>query len=247
MSRITRFFGGWIVALAACTSVAAGAERAPDVDPRWLALLAERDAGLRGDKVTWAKHVSTDSLWIGSGLQLGRFADAQGDQVPVNVQRERSDLVVHDYGSVAVLSYLLTDRVRQGEGTRIVRMRKLDTYARLDGEWKLVACAESFGGPPRRRIAVTPSLYDELAGDYVYAEGAAPVHTRVWRDGDRLMIQTEGQSADELLPESERVFFSATDDGEGSPDNVFERGPDGRVVAYVYRAAGVEFRSRKLP
>ena len=99
-----------------------------------LALVEERSKGLRGDKAAWRRHVADDCVFIGNGLKVVTADEVEAAQVDVGVTREIQDFDVRSYGDVAVLTYLAVERVPQGGATKVVRLRKSDTYARLQGQ-----------------------------------------------------------------------------------------------------------------
>ena len=134
----------------------------------------------------------------------------------------------------------------QGAATKTQRYRKADTYARLNGQWKLTSNAEIFGRPERKVAKVDPSLYNRYAGTYEAIMNGKMVRTRFWRDGSKFMGQTEDQSGGELLPESETVLFDADDPEEGLADNIFVIDASGRAVEYVYRDGDIEYRSKRM-
>ena len=113
-------------------------------------------------------------------------------------------------------------------------------------KWWLVACAEVIGKPPRRVALIDAQQYDALSGEYVLDMNGRPITSRVWRDGTRLMTQTESQDPEELMPESETVFCEANTPEAGSPDNIVERGSSGRVEVWICKAGDIAFRSVKV-
>jgi hypothetical protein len=75
------------------------------------------------------------------------------------------------------------------------------------------------------RIAVDPSTYDELAGEYVFNDNG--VHLVVKRDAQRLLVVRQGREI-ELIPVAPLEF--EVESGFQAPLR-FERDRSGRVVA----------------
>ena len=96
-------------------------------------------------------------------------------------------------------------------------------------------------------VSLDTATLDRHTGTYESVFNGKAIRTRIWRDGTRLLAQTEGQEPGELRPLSSTVFFDATEPQEGGPENVFVAGPDGRTVEWIYRDGAVEVRSRRVP
>jgi len=234
----------WAALAFFATSVAVSAE--PPKQAMFLELLKERLSGYAGDKQAWKRHVAEDCIWVGNGMAVMDRKSVEGMQVDTGAKVEIEDLAVHDYGEVAVLTYITVEHFQQGDAIRTQRYRKADTYARLQGDWKLIANAEIRGRPDRKVAHVDPAVLDRYAGTYVTMFNGKPVKTRFWRDGARFFAQTEGQEAGEMLPESETLFFDAATAQEGSADNIFVLDADGQAVEWIYRDGGIEYRASKV-
>jgi hypothetical protein len=145
-------------------------------------------------------------------------------------------------GDTAVTRYEITEPYPIGGAQHFeMRSRRLDTYVRLDGVWRLlsIAVAEPPGWPDV--AAVDPTVYAEYAGIY---QLSADTSITVTHDDRRLMAQVTGQERVELFPENATTFFDRTD----SPlaRTVFERDASGKVVAQIYRAQGQRLRAQKI-
>jgi hypothetical protein len=195
----------------------------------------------------WGRHVGDDCVWIGKGLAVATRAEVSGLQIDTGKKVEITDFVARDYGTVAVLTYLVTERQPQ-DGTELTtRLRKMDTYAQRDGRWQLIANAEVVGRPDRVAIELDPATHENYTGTWEATLGGKPVRTRLWRDGAKLMAQTEGQPAGELRPQSPTLFFDTATPEEGGPENIFVLGPDGRAIEWIYREGDFEVKSRRVP
>lgn len=209
--------------LASAATAWAGA--AADVE----AIVRERiAAAARGDKVAWRRHIADDAVWTGPGLENATTADAElaitaNASLPKQASTIR-DFEVHEFGDTAVATYVF-------ESVPSKRFRKTDTYVRRDGDWTLVLSVEIFA-PAQAVAQVDPATFDAFLGSY-QLDPAHVVH--VWRDGDKLMSQAEGEpKATELLPSAADTFIVDGDLGE----YVFARGEDGRVDRMLFRMSG---------
>lgn len=201
-------------------------------------IIKERhEAGARGDKALWREHIADDCVWLGTRLKVLSLEEVEEAQVDVGARREISDVTVRDYGRTAVATYIVTELFGNGGEVRRQRMRKIDSYAKIDGAWKLVANAESLEPPPRPVAAVDTSLYRFYTGRYVGVFGEKVTITVTTRDA-RLFAFISGQSEIELRPASETTFF----DEDEAADWVFGAGPDGFAVALAYKSGGTLLR-----
>jgi hypothetical protein len=145
-------------------------------------------------------------------------------------------------GDTGVVTYEAAEPYPIGGDQRFeARSRRLDTYARIDGAWRLLSMAVAEVASWPDVAAVDPRVYAEYAGTY---ELSAETRIVVSVEGGRLLAAVTGQPAVELFPESPTTFFDRTD----SPlaRTVFERDASGAVVAQVYRAMGQTLRARKV-
>jgi hypothetical protein len=145
-------------------------------------------------------------------------------------------------GDTAVTSYVASEPYPLGGEQHFeTRSRRLDTYVRIKGAWRLLsmAIAELPSWPDVATI--DPKLLLEYAGVY---EISARMTVTVTNDAGHLMAEVSGQPKVELFAENATTFFDRTD----SPlaRTVFERDESGRVVAQIYRSQGQTLRARKI-
>ncbi len=106
---------------------------------------------------------------------------------------------------------------------------------------------------PKEHIAIKldPKIYDAYAGKYVMApdpEFPGIVTMTIKRDGDALFRQVPGWFAQEIFPESETVFFNATEDEQLT----FNKNDRGEVTGVIVEQNGTfaesgrkEFKAEK--
>lgn len=230
------------LAASACVSTAYAD---PARDGQFLELVRERHVA-PVDPRKWAEHVGTDCVWVGRGLRVATRAEVQGMQIDTGKTVEIQDFVTHDYGNVAVLTYVVVERQPQGGDVLTSHLRKMDTYLSKDGHWQLIANAEVVGKPDRKAVTLDPATYDRYAGTYEATFNGKPLRTRFWREGKRFMGQTEGQEAGELFPLSATTFFEAAQPEEGGPVDEFTVDATGRVTGWIYRDGDFEVRARRV-
>jgi hypothetical protein len=145
-------------------------------------------------------------------------------------------------GDTAVVSYEVAEPYPIGGEQHFESLsRRLDTYVRIKGEWRLLSMA--IAEPPSWPdvASIDPKLYLEYAGTYELSRETRVVVTF---ENGHLMAEVTGQGKVELFPENATTFFDRSD----SPlaRTVFERDASGKVVAQVYRALGQTLRARKI-
>lgn len=219
---------------------AAAATAAPASDgARVEQLVRERlAASTRSDKATWRKHIADDCLWVGPGLLVGSTDDAESEQIGTHETRTFKDFQTRAFGDVVIATYLLVARGEQNGATTLRRWRKSDTYRRVGNDWKMIQAVEII--IPTREIAkIDPKVLNDYVGTYRLKPG---VELKVWREGNKLMMQATGQVSGETLPAGNDVFF---DDGEPG-EYRFVRDASRKVVAVVYTNEGVELRLARV-
>ena len=92
---------------------------------------------------------------------------------------------------------------------------------------------------PKEHIAIKldPKIYDAYAGQYVMAPDPklqGTVTMTIKRDGDALFRQVPGWFAQEIFPESETVFFNATEDEQ----LIFVKNDRGEVTGLIVEQTG---------
>jgi ketosteroid isomerase-like protein len=217
----------------------APAGAAPSDGARVEQLVRERlAASARGDKATWRQHIADDCLWVGPGLLVGSTADAESEQIGTSEVRTFKDFQTRAFGEVAIATYLMIARGEQNGATTLRRWRKSDTYRRVGQDWKMIQAVEII--VPTRGIAkIDPRVLNDYVGTYRLKAG---VELKVWREGDKLMMQATGQASGEALAAGNDVFF---DDGEPG-DYRFVRDGARKVIAVVYSNEGVELRLERV-
>lgn len=239
-----------LVALVGSTSAAHGASPAgPARGSDELARLTQSrfEANARNDRAFYEQLLAPNFLF----LEPFRFP-AKGKNAylaeefpagrPSRPRSTISNFQAQLSGDTAVVSYEVVEPFPLGGGQDFKQLsRRLDTYTRTNGAWRLtsMAVAEPPSWPPVAKVPV--GLYEEYAGTYRLSGEAVAI---VSIEHGHLMLQMPGQAKVELFPESANSFFDRTD----SPlaRTTFERDASGRVVAQVYRSGGQELRTNKV-
>jgi hypothetical protein len=161
---------------------------------------------------------------------------------PARAKSRVSGLEALVQGDTGVVTYEVAEPYPIGGDQPFeARSRRLDTYARIDGAWRLLSMAVAETASWPEAAVVDPRLYAEYAGTY---ELSAETRIVVTVEGGRLLATVTGQPTVELFPENATTFFDRSD----SPlaRTVFERDASGAVVAQAYRSMGQVLRARKI-
>ena len=113
------------------------------------------------------------------------------------------------YGDTAVLTGVLIQQWTDNGKEMAVRVRYTDVWVKRNGRWQVVAAQltkmpDQAPGKPQETQAkkVDPKIYDAYVGEY-----ETPIFViAMTREGDKLFGEPQGDSKEELIPETETRF-----------------------------------------
>jgi ketosteroid isomerase-like protein len=119
------------------------------------------------------------------------------------------DTKVRLYGDSAVLTGVLIQQTTDNGKEMAVRMRYTDVWVKRNGRWQVVAAQltkmpDQTPAKPQETQAkkVDPKIYDAYVGEY-----ETPIFViAMTREGDKLFGEPQGDSKEELIPESEARY-----------------------------------------
>jgi len=145
----------------------------------------------------------------------------------------------------AVVSSIASVSWTIGEQRLAMKLCYSDTYVKRFNRWQLLAShmalVDSNGSkaPDAAVMKLDPKLLDEYAG--VYRLSSA-IRLRVYRQGDKLILEGVDGSPYDLIPESADTFVI-----KGTPaKHTFVRDRSGKVTQLMISAMGQELRSVKV-
>lgn len=237
------------LALLAPAPVAAQPRSAP---PRWETaeanlywpLKAARIRAYReGDRAYFERLLAADFVTVGpDGRRVGRaqyldseFGSAGGHGL--RPETEVSDFSARRTGDVLVLSY--EERIRTDVGGQgfSEHLRRLDVYVRQQGRWRLLTMTAVRVPEAPPVIALPAEALAAYAGRYAFASNLI---STIRVENGRLIEQTTGQQASELLPVGPDLFYAPPD---LEARVMFERDSNGRVTAQIYRSGAQTLRA----
>ena len=125
------------------------------------------------------------------------------------------------YGNTAVISFI-NDEYLELYGQKIhTQYRQTDTWVKTSSEWKLVAMQvfEIPKNPPP--VTVSETILKQYNGTYQLSHERK---CRVYVEAGKLYAQKDEKNIQELLPETENVFFRK---GDGRVNVIFLKNTDG--------------------
>jgi hypothetical protein len=191
------------------------------------------DAIPLGKKEVWEKYAADDIIYTDENWRiltkrqlvesLAPFPKGYSGSIRLaNVQSR----ITRD---AAVLSYrALEEEYVFGQKLSPVYL-VTDTYLKRDGHWQLVASHVSVLPSERRPLAIKPTHYLSIIGEYELAPG---ITYTITMEEDKLMGQRTGREKEELLPADENTFFPR---GTVRGEKVFMRDASGRPTQMLDR------------
>ena len=100
------------------------------------------EAGLHGDKATAERLIANDYLYTGMDGSTRTKAQIIKDMqpLPTNVKYSSrlEDVVIHDFGGTAVMSYRMVEDVEVNGQRNSSQYRSTDVFMRRRGMWQLI-------------------------------------------------------------------------------------------------------------
>jgi hypothetical protein len=233
------------------TFAAVRAAEQAQLDEEFRQLLEDRFDGTRPDWTGLMERTTGDTLVMVSergGVRRLTRAEVMAalpgfiPRLPPEAQftRKVDDVAVYLHGEVAVVQYLLEDRMVFNQEAVLKQRRCTEVFRRRSGEWQTVAYHETVIPGVIVPARIDPGIYDDYVGQYRLFTGY--VYT-VSRDGDRLMFRSPAAGAAELMPETGSTFVL-----RGSLYRVlFVRDEEGAVTHLRLREfPGVEYNAIRV-
>ncbi|HEX9286724.1 MAG TPA: DUF4440 domain-containing protein [Thermoanaerobaculia bacterium] len=190
-----------------------------------------------GDWAVWDKHLDDSMLYTSEDGRTLTKAQLKEEMKPLppgfSGSIEVESAQVHVYGDAAVVTHEDLERESVFDQKLVSHYHSTDTWIRKAGRWRLVASQVLV----RLQDPAPASISDKgVYADYVGRYDLSPSMTfTVTREGDRLFGQRSGRAKQELLPETDTVFFIA---GAPRARKIFVRDANGKVVRILDRRDG---------
>jgi ketosteroid isomerase-like protein len=183
------------------------------LDRQWL------DAYEKGDTASLAR-IEADEFTVtyadGKVLTKAQDIELAKKSTAAELKLSTEDAKVRVYGDTAVITGILVQKMKEGEKEVTVRERYTDVWAKRNGRWQAVATALTTIPQPQpapekktqehqqaeNKSKAEAKNYDAYVGDY-----ETPIFLlHIIRVGDKLYGEPEGETREELIPESETQF-----------------------------------------
>ncbi|HEY3173057.1 MAG TPA: DUF4440 domain-containing protein [Thermoanaerobaculia bacterium] len=226
------------LALVLVLTSAAPAQKASGTEAELTRMTGELLAAVAsGDWAVWDKYLDDSMLYTSEDGRTLTKAQLKDEIKPLppgfsgTIEVESAE--VHLYGDAAVVSHEDLERENVFDQKLVSHYHSTDTWIRKAGRWRLVASQVLV----RLQDPAPASIVDKRAyADYVGRYDLSPsVSFTVRREGDRLFGQRNGRAEQELLPETDTVFFTV---GAPRTRKIFVRDATGKVARIIDRRDG---------
>jgi ketosteroid isomerase-like protein len=198
------------------------------------------DAIGTGEKSVYERHLADDLILVDrDGLRTltkkdvvdGTNGMPDGYWLKISID----DVQLRELGDHAVLTYRVVEREGIHDQEILVHYRSTNVFEKKDGIWQMVVWQYVETQRDAEPTPVDASVYDELVGTYVMGPGIKYVVTR--RD-NRLFGAREGREEQELIPESDLVYYHPGTEFR----KIFVRDDEGRITEIRARRKGTDLR-----
>jgi ketosteroid isomerase-like protein len=200
------------------------------------AMQQRRSAETRGDIAQWEAVVSPECVWIEpNGHKTGILAhkpvgDKNNSVIAGDISLSETE--VHDFGSIAILTYReeVTSKVGANELHSVVRFTEV--YRNSPDHWVLVYSTET-PVVERKGVDIDPAKFRDYVGEYELAPGLIGI---VSLEGGKLTLFSKGwKKPYELVPLSESRFFVRQFE---TTEITFVRDANGKVTQHTSDSPG---------
>lgn len=240
--RFTKFLLFVVVALVATVPLIAAGSTTKD---ELVAIATEIVHAIEpGDKAVFDKYLTDDFILVDrDGLQTLTKKDVVDGTTPLPkgywLKFEIADVELREFGDVAVLIFRTVEREGIHDQEILVNYRGTDVFVKRNGEWKLAVWQYVELQRDAEPTKVNPAEYDRLVGIYVMGPG---IRYSVTRRGAKLFGAREGRPEEELVPESDDVFYVPGTEFR----RIFVRDASGRVLEMLGRRKGTDIRWKRI-
>ena len=219
----------------------------PEANLYWPLKQARMDAYRAGDRAFFEALLAEDFVSVGpDGRRVGRSAYLDGEfgTAPgghgLRPETLVSDFTARRTGDAIVLNYEERVTTEVGGNPFTEHLRRLDVYVLQQRRWRLLTMTAVRVPEAPRAIAMPVGALAAYAGRYGFGPNLV---STVRVENGRLIEQTSGQQAGELLPVGPDLFYAPPD---MEARVMFERDASGRVVAQIYRSGTQSLRAPRL-
>jgi hypothetical protein len=218
-----------------------------DTDPQkeLVSILNELfDAVAPGKKEVWEKYLADSCLYSDENGKTYSKKELLADFNPLppgytgNLKVEEAQS--HVYGDTAILAARALEHMNIFGQEITQRYLQTSTFVRTNGQWKMVAAQVIAINNDPPAIAVDPKKLQKYAGRYQL--GDQQFYTIAVEQG-KLIAQRTGREKEELLAETDDVFFR-----KGAPRSriLFDVDEKGKVTRMLSRREGIDVVWRRV-
>jgi hypothetical protein len=203
------------------------------------------DAIAPGKTEVWEKYLADSCLFTDENGKTYSKKELLADFQPLppgftgNIKVENAQSQI--YGDTAILIVRELEHMNIFGQQITQRYMQTNTFVRMNQQWKLVAAQVLAVNNDPPMINLNPESLKKYEGTYQLGEGQT--YTLTVENG-KLIAQRTGRDKEEILPETENVFFR-----KGSPRSriLFLRDESGNVNQMAFRREGIDVLWKKIP
>ena len=189
-----------------------------------------------GNWAVWDKYLDDSILYTAEDGRTLTKTQLREEMKPLppgfsgTIEVESAD--VRQHGDVAIVSHEVLERETVFGQKLVSHYHTTDTWLRKGGRWRVIATQVLVRLADPAAATVNPRIFDDYVGHY---EVSPTMTMEVTREKDKLFAERNGRPKQELLPETETVFFTP---GAPRTRKIFARDSGGKVVKIFDRRDG---------
>jgi hypothetical protein len=189
-----------------------------------------------GNWAVWERYLDDSILYTAEDGRTLTKAQLREEMKPLpdgfsgTIEVENAD--VRQYGDVAIVSHEELEHETVFGQKLVSHYHATDTWLSKGGRWRLIASQMLVRLADPSPASIDARVLDDYVGKY---EVSPTMTLQVTREGDKLFAERNGRPKQELLPETETVFFTP---GAPRTRRIFAHDGSGKVVRIIDRRDG---------
>jgi ketosteroid isomerase-like protein len=200
------------------------------------------EAGQRGDKEVLARYLDDAVVFTNETGEISTKKDIVDGAAPLPGERriEVTHWSLTPQGEVATATFIDVLHLSTHGQQLEFSFQSTETWARRPGGWRMIASHTMVVPRDPPAITLPAADLDGYVGTY---QVDAQLSARITREGDTLMLSSNGATPTPLKAEVRDVLFTP---GDPSVRRIFERDAHGLISGYISRRNGADLRFHKV-
>jgi ketosteroid isomerase-like protein len=200
------------------------------------------EAGQRGDKSVLARYLDDAVVFTNETGEIVTKQQLLADAKPLPGDRqiEVTHWSLTPQGNVATATFIDVVHLKVQDQMLEYGFQSTETWARRGNGWRMIASHTMVVPHDPPAVTLTSTELDQYVGAY---ELGSALRAQITRDGDTLMLSSNGGPAMPLKVELRDVLFTP---GDPYARRIFQRDATGSVTGYISRRSGNDLHFRKV-